>query len=169
MIVEPKNENGKKVVKAEFKIEEHCTPINNEGNEGVEDSTEPGGQATSGTPLETKNEPTKSQTVIIIGCSILGTILVVVLAALTIWTCFKRFRDKKMMKQDINDTYDRAGVDYEYDTTGQDYDFDTTGDDVSHRRKAVKMEVVDRNSVYGKTEEDWEGAVAVDRNPVYGN
>ena len=29
------------------------------------------------------------------------------------------------------------------------------------------MEVMDRNSVYRKPEEDWDGAVAVDKNPVY--
>ena len=73
-----------------------------------------------------------------------------------------------MTKQDIIVNYDRAGVDYEYDTTGQDYDYDTMGGEVStRRRREVKMEVVDRNSVYGKTEEGWEGAVLVDNNPVY--
>ena len=51
-----------------------------------------------------------------------GTILGVILVAAAIWMCFKRYRNKKMMKQDINVNYDRAGVDYEYDTTGQDYD-----------------------------------------------
>ena len=102
---------------------------------------------------------------VIIGTSVL-VIVIIITAGIV---CFKRFRDQKMMKQDINVNYDRAGVDYEYDTTGQDYDYDTMGDKVSTRRKAVKMEVVDRNSVYGKTEEGWEGAVAVDRNPVYGN
>ena len=35
-------------------------------------------------------------------------------------------------------------------------------------RQKVKMEMVDRNSLYGKPEEDWEGAVAVDKNSVYG-
>ena len=35
-------------------------------------------------------------------------------------------------------------------------------------RQKVKMEMVDRNSLYGKPDEDWEGAVAVDKNSVYG-
>ena len=35
-------------------------------------------------------------------------------------------------------------------------------------RQKVKMEMVDRNSLYGKPEEEWEGAVAVDKNYVYG-
>ena len=35
-------------------------------------------------------------------------------------------------------------------------------------RQKVKMEIVDRNSLYGKPEEEWEGAVAVDKNYVYG-
>ena len=30
------------------------------------------------------------------------------------------------------------------------------------------MEMVDRNSLYGKPEADWEDAVAVDKNSVYG-
>ena len=52
--------------------------------------------------------------------------------------CFKRFRAKKMMKQDINVNYDRAGVDYEYSTTSEDYDYDTMNNEVSTRRRAVK-------------------------------
>ena len=35
-------------------------------------------------------------------------------------------------------------------------------------KQKVKMEMVDRNSLYGKPDEDWEGAVAVDKNSVYG-
>ena len=36
----------------------------------------------------------------------------------------------------------------------------------THKRE-VKAEVVDRNSVYGEGEKDWENAVVVDNNQYY--
>ena len=141
-----------------LKIDEFCATKNEDRVPSIADKETQGGT----------HENNQSQKGIIIGCSIFGTILIVVLVALTIWMCFKRFRAKKMMKQDINVDYNREGVDYEYSTTGEDYNYDTMDNEVSTKRKAVKMELVDRNSVYGKMEEGWEGAVAVDTNPVYG-
>ena len=77
--------------------------------------------------------------IVIIAC---GAILAFLIASVIIaWACFKRWRDKKMVKVDVNVNYDTAGVDYEYGPADQDYD--TMGDEVSTRRREVKMEVVD--------------------------
>ena len=48
-----------------------------------------------------------------------------------------------------------------YSTTGEDYDYDTMDNEVSTRRKAVKMELVERNSGYGKPKEGWKGTITV--------
>ena len=154
-IQDPRSIMPRQIVKSEIKRNENCSSVATEVEKERRDKGESGSQAGTG---------------IIISCSIIGTLLGVILVAAAIWMCFKRFKNERMLKQDINVNYDRAGVDYEYDTTGQDYDYDTMGDEVStRRRREIKMEVVDRNSIYGKTEEGWEGAVAVDKNPVYGN
>ena len=151
-IVDPQNESRRKVVKTGFKIDEECRP-------------------TRKNDLQDDEDLDQGQTItIIIICSIVGTILIVVLVSATIWRCLKRFRDKKVTKIDINPNYEEAGMDYEYRTTSEDYDYDTMENEASIRRKEVeKMEKGDQNSVYGKTEEGWEEAVtvAVDTNSVY--
>ena len=53
-------------------------------------------------------------------------------------------------------------------TTSEDYDYDTMDNEVSTRRKAVKMELVDRNSGYGKPKEGWKAAITVGTNTVCG-
>ena len=50
--------------------------------------------------------------------------------------CFKRWREKKMKKEDFNVNYNTADVDYSYDTTGKTVSME------------VKMQVIDRNSQY---------------------
>ena len=88
---------------------------------------------------EEKTTDNHTLIIVIIAC---GAILVFLIAAVVIaWMCFKRWRDKKMVKVDVNVNYDTAGVDYEYGPVEQDYD--TMGDEVSTRRREVKMEVVD--------------------------
>ena len=164
-IVDPQNENRRRIMKTEFKTYERCLLV----NQGTEDSRDPGSKAESRTQYG--NYEHQSQTSLIIGCSIVATLLVVIFVVSAFWICFKRQKEKNVTKQEFNVNYDTAGVDYEYGTTGEDYDYDTMDNEASMRRREVKsevrMEVVDRNSVYGKPEEDWDGAVAVDKNPVY--
>ena len=82
----------------------------------------------------------------------------------SIWIVLKRNRDRRRMKVDLNVNYDTAGVDYEYGAADQDYDYEN-----ETSRREVKMEMVDRNSLYGRPEKDWEGSVFGDQNSVYRN
>ena len=59
-----------------------------------------------------------------------------------------------------------GGRDYDY-YEEDDY-YDTMEVSTRMRKKEVKAEVVDRNSIYGEKEGDgWEDAIVVDENPNY--
>ena len=136
-IVDPQNEKGTRVVKTGLKIDEHCTLSRSKD-------------------IQEDEHLDQGQTMIIISCSIVGTLLSVILVAAAIWRCSKRFKAKKMIKIDINPIYDAADVDYEEWTTStsKDYDYDTMDiNEASIRRKDMKMKAVDENSVNGKPDE----------------
>ena len=165
-IVDPQNKNNKKTVRTELKNVEPCSLMNNESHVNEKDQAQ-----------------AVNQLKVIIPISISVLVLVVLLMVVVACVCSKRFRYKKVMKVDMNMNYDTAGVDYEYGSA----DYDSMGDETSTGRREIKMEVVDRflkesflsldfsfsyqvvdrSSVYGKTNEDWEDAVAVDNNPDY--
>ena len=135
---------------------------------------------------------------LIIGSVVLALVVIAIVVVAYLLYSKKKSRDKGgVMKEDTNMYYDTAGVDYVYSTAGQDNNDDNMGEKTSTRREVrkmmkmeivgyhnhrdsphyhhlvqvrqkVKMEMVDRSSLYGKPEEDWEDAVVVDKNSVYG-
>ena len=76
--------------------------------------------------------------------------------------CSKKKQEEEA-QSDPNPLYD-GGRDYDYYEDNYD-----TMEASNRRKKEVKDEVVDRNSIYGEKEEEegWEGAVVVDENPNY--
>ena len=73
--------------------------------------------------------------------------------------CQKR---KDQTQTDGNPVYEGA-ADYEYD----EVETPNSSNEVSVQKREVKAEVVDRNSVYGESEEGWEDAVVNDCNDNY--
>ena len=105
-------------------------------------------------------EKSSDNTVLVVIIVCLSAILVFGITVIIVRVCFRRWRDKRMVKQDVNVNYDTADYYYDYDT------MDNTD---STRRRPVRMEVVDKNSVYGQQSvEGWEGSAVVDNNPEYG-
>lgn len=77
---------------------------------------------------------------------------------------FKKSHKRKDQTQtDENPAYEGA-TDYEYDEVET---LNNSNKEVSVRKKEVKAEVVDRNSVYGESEEGWEDAIVNDCNDNY--
>ena len=74
-------------------------------------------------------------------------------------SCRKR---KDQAQTDENPAYDGA-TDYEYD----EVETPNSSKEVSVQKREVKAEVVDRNSVYGESEEGWEDAVVNEINDNY--
>ena len=113
---------------------------------------------------ESNNQQTDSIMFIVIYLvSFLVAFIVIVIA---IVVCRKCFREKKVMKAQTSVNPDYAGAaDYVYDEMGN---YDTMEESSRRKKREVKGEVVDRCSVYGKEEEGWENALAIDSNPDYG-
>ena len=134
-IVDPKNESETKIVKSEFNPKE-CSPQDK----------------SRGTTNNTNEVPSQSLTSITIGISVAGTLFFVTFVILAIWIPFKILKNKKEIKEDLNDVI-KEDLNVDYDTAGVDYEYVTMGNGDSTRRREIVMEVVDRNSLYGKTEE----------------
>lgn len=153
-IVSPCTKDKTDVVEGALR-EVNCTHVVTEG-EKKEASVSQNGDLLS---------PTKIG--LIIGIPILVIIIVTVVACVT---CSKKNQKKEQEgQQDVNPVYEGA-ADYEYDDMGN-YDateqFDSN-EVSSAPKKEVKAEVVDRNSIYGESEEGgWENAVIVDNNQYY--
>ena len=98
-IVDPQNENLKRIIKTGSKIDKNCSLSN------------PGKTADTKTQCGT-HEDNGGQRILIISCSIFGTLLVVIIILVVVASCmcFKRLRNKKVIKPDINVKYDRAGI-----------------------------------------------------------
>ena len=126
LIVDPQNEKGRRILKTGFKIDKHCTPPRNKD-------------------IQDNEHLDQDQTSIIISCSIIGALLSVILVAVAIWRCSKRFRAKKMIKIDRNPIYEAAdAVDYEVWSASKDYDYDTMdNNEASIRRKETKLKAED--------------------------
>ena len=134
-IVDPKNESEMKIVKSGFNPKE-CSP---------EDESRR-------TTNSTNEVPGQSLTSIIIGISVAGTLFFVTFVILAIWIPFKILKNKKEIKAVLNDVI-KEDLNVHYDTAGVDYEYITVGNGDSTRRREIIMEVVDRNSLYGKIEE----------------
>jgi len=74
--------------------------------------------------------------------------------------CFSK--SAKREKTDENPAYEGA-TDYEY----EEVETINNSNEVSVQKREVKVEVVDRNSVYGESEEGWQDAVVNDNNDNY--
>ena len=100
--------------------------------------------------------------IIIVASSGLVTIIVVFVIACLVCSRKRKQKNELEAHVDVNPVYDGA-ADYLYDEMGN-YDSIKV---LTMRKKEVKVEVVDRSSIYGQKEEGWEGALAVDKNPYY--
>ena len=147
----PKNESEKNRVKSKSNSEE-CAP---------EDESR-------GTTNNTNEVPGQSLTSITIGISVAGTLFFVAFVILVIWIPFKIPKNKKEIKEDLNDVT-KEDLNVHYDTAGVDYEYLIVGNTYSTWRREVVMEVVDRNSLYGKTGEGWEDAITLDNSSNFEN
>jgi len=80
----------------------------------------------------------------------------------------KQKKEEEVQQTDVNPVYEGA-ADYDYDDMGncanmKNYSIDEVS---STHKKQVKAEVINRNSIYGESEEGWENAVVVDNNQYY--
>ena len=113
-------------------------------------------------PKEEGEEISSTTIWLIIGVSIL--IVVIIAIVIVGKVLFKKCQKRKEQTQtDENPAYEGA-TDYEYDEVET---LNNSNKEVSVRKKEVKAEVVDRNSVYGESEEGWEDAIVNDCNDNY--
>ena len=100
---------------------------------------------------------------IIVGASS-GLVTIIVVVVIACLVCSRKRKQKNEVEAhvDVNPVYEGA-ADYLYDDMGN-YD---SIEVLTRRKKEVKVEVVDRSSIYGEKEEGWDGALAFDRNPDY--
>ena len=137
--------------------------VGNDGNEGQED---PGdgelqkGKAHNATKNGTDSSSSNETVSIAIGASVLAVVTIATVAVVCL-VCSKKKQEEEA-QSDPNPLYD-GGRDYDYYEDNYD-----TMEASNRRKKEVKDEVVDRNSIYGeKEEEGWEDVVVVDENPNY--
>ena len=97
---------------------------------------------------------------LIIGVSVLVLLAIIVIAYKVLFKKCQKRKDKN--QTDENPTYEGA-ADYEYD----EVEILNSSNKVSVQKREVKAEVVDRNSVYGESEEGWEDAIVNDTNDNY--
>ena len=104
------------------------------------------------------NKQTNNHMFIVLFCSSFFVALIVIITAMVVYRKCVLNKKKNEAKAEVNPDYAGA-ADYEYDDMGN---YDSI--EVVPKKKEVKAEVVDRSSIYGKKEEGWEDAVAVDTN-----
>ena len=146
------------IVKTEFSGLKCQSDVNEEQEEGEkgDEQVDDSGSKDGGTPL-----PLTTLGLIIGACASLAIIVVIIVIAC--FVCSKKNRNEKEVEADVNPVYDGA-ADYDYDDLGN-YDSIEVS---TRRRREVRAELVDRSSIYGEKEEGWEGTLAVDNNPDYG-